>query len=202
MAHIEPGPAWYITGIDGEDKKKEEPKGELPSEYFIGQEFFEDKDERKVRIVCTFPFLAEISEFRYSTGKFSVIVHQISSKLYLEIEGNISKRLRDSVFDGKSELFIINYIYQALSGLNDYLIEQRYLSGHILIRNYSIYDVQSIELTDVISEATIPFEWPSAISRFPPVIPLSTQCDKRFIRDYIDAMNSYLAGIMMNALEN
>ena len=56
MAHIEPGPAWYITGIDGEDKKKEEPKGDSQVNILSDRNFSKTKMNEKFELCAHFHF--------------------------------------------------------------------------------------------------------------------------------------------------
>jgi len=168
---------------------------EPPSEYIIGQEFIEDPDKRKINIICVFPISAVINEYNFSSDLFNARVYPIYPNLCLEIERDISKKLRDSIFaDNRCYRFFISYIFQALGGMNDYLSEQMYLTGHLLIQTYSVYDIKQIVIVDLKSGVKTEIDWPHVTAAFPPVLSRAGKYDKIFIRDFIDSMNCYIEG--------
>jgi len=187
------GPAWIISWQKKLNKQKKQSREERPSRYFMGQEFLNDHNSVPIRIICQFPAQAELNDYEYKTKKFQAYLWTSFSNLILVIERSISKSLRDSIFSSDNDfLFFLGYINQALFGLNDYLIKQRYLSGHLLVQTFSIFDINKIEIIDTIKNVSTEIEWPRALPNFPPTLELSSECDKRYIRDYIDSMNYYL----------
>ena len=189
MAIIKFDNVWFINW--GEKRKKTDIR--IPDEYFLGEEYTDDKEGVPIIIECTFPLSAEIKEYEYNSKKFRASVFHLYSNLVLRIEREISHQLRNDIFTSDDPfLYFLGYIHQALFEFNNYLNTQRYLSGHLLIRTYSIFDIMNIEIIDKNTGEKTQIEWPRALPGFPPSIKLASIGDKRYIRDYIDAMNCYL----------
>ncbi len=189
MSKIIFGPGWYIKRRGSIDKQN----SKIPGKYYFGKEFAEDKERIKIRITCLFPISTEITGFKFSTDKFEGVVYQQDSDLYLEIERLVSKKFCDAIFSSKEcNVFLLNYIFQALFTFNDAIINQRYLHGNILLRTCSIYDLKRIDVFDYQSSMRVTLKLPKPLMRFPPIIPLSARCDNRYIRDFIDSMSCYL----------
>ena len=165
-----------------------------PSKYF-GQEFIEDPDKRKIKILCIFPNSAVINEYHFSSDLFKASVYPEYPDLCLEVEREISKKLLDSVLENdRNYHFFISSIFPALGKMNDYLSEQMHLTGHLLIRTYSLHDLKQLFIVDPETGVKTEVPCPHLTAEFRPALSGAEKNDRIFIRDFIDSMNCYIEG--------
>jgi len=164
----------------------------IPSEYFSGEEYFEDTEEVDVIISCYFQSVAVIDEISLSFSKGQITLRQTGNHLNLRINRKISKNLFNSLNKTpKSTTYLIGYVDEVIPFINTALLQQKYLSGHILLTTYSDLDLFGITVTKLDDDTTVALVWPKPIPPFPLVKKLPDGGDEVFIRDYIDAMTCY-----------
>jgi hypothetical protein len=164
----------------------------IPSEYFSGEEYFEDTEEIDVIISCYFRSVAVIDEITLSFSNGQITIGQNGNHLNLRINRKISKNLFNSLNKTpKSTTYLIGYVDEVIPFINKALLQQKYLSGHILLTTYSDLDLFGITVTKLDDNTTVALVWPKSIPPFPLVKKLPDGGDEVFIRDYIDAMTCY-----------
>lgn len=166
----------------------------LPSRVMLGEEYYNDKKKRKVKIYCFFHLSAVINPFEFESNGVKVSGVQQGCNFILVIEREISEVLLNDIFtNDKGQLYLIGYISEILPRANDELLVQKYSSGHILNRTYSTLDIRQLIIENIDDERQQKkLDWPIAITSFPPSESLASGSDYRFIRDLIDAMTDYI----------
>lgn len=162
---------------------------EIPDSFYIGQNYVEDKIRVKCTIELNFYFLAEVEPLDFDFNQSKVSLRQTGPTLQINIQREISDQLWKHVLKSQDEGFILPYILKILPGVNQHLLNQRYIKGHILTRTFSIMDAQSIFISR--GTARVRLRWPISISGFPPSVALAEANDEIYLRDYVDALHSY-----------
>ena len=175
-------------------KKEEEQKTrkELPKSYYIGQEFIEDKEHLTVFIILNFHLSALIKPISFVYKECKVTTDQKACDFIISIERNISKKLFYSVSKNHtSERFIIGYINEILPVLNEHLINQKYLCGHLLIRTFSPLDIHEIVIINKENRDFTRLSFPFSITNFPRSEEFAEGSNFKFIRDLIESSTFY-----------
>lgn len=175
-------------------KKKEEQKirNELPESYFIGQEFIQDKEHVSVIITCIFHLSALIKPISFIYKDCKVTTDQKGCDFILLIERSISKRLFYSVSKNRtSERFIVGYINDILPVMNEHLINQKYLCGHLLIRTFSPLDIHKIIIVNKKNKDSKRLSFPFSVTNFPRSEEFAEGSNFKFIRDLIESTTYY-----------
>ncbi len=84
---------------------------------------------------------------------------------------------------------IIGYLRSYMPVINRKILDQRYLSGHLLNRTISILDLHQV--TVAVKGLSVIIRWPFSILPFPPNLNPSSEVGVIYIRDFIDACNSF-----------
>jgi hypothetical protein len=164
-----------------------------PESYYIGQEFIEDREQITATILCSFHLSALIKPISFTHKESKIITAQNGSDLILSIERNISKRLFYTASkDRVSIRFIVGYINEILPTLNEHLLEQKYLCGHLLIRTFSPLDIHKLFIINSNKKRKhFQLMWPPMYSNFPKSNEYAKESNYKFIRDLIEATTSY-----------
>jgi hypothetical protein len=110
----------------------------------------------------------------------------------LKISKEISKKLFYSALnDHLAEKFILGYISEILPVLNEHLIRQKYQSGHLLIRTFSLLDIHELYVLNEENEDYGKLSWPMAFTNFPRTAEFAEESNYKFIRDLIEASTFY-----------
>lgn len=162
----------------------------LPRSYYNGQEYIEDARRTKCLITAETIFPGQIPTYEFWLNGARVSVSQRGNVLVIEIYKTISQRLWDDLrLISHGERFIIGYIASYLPRINRYLLDQRYISGHLLVRTFSIVELFGIRV--VCQGRMVLVRWPVSFPPFPPNATLAPEMNEIYIRDYIDACSSY-----------
>ena len=85
--------------------------------------------------------------------------------------------------------FVVGYLASYLPIINRKILDERYKKGHLLIRTFSIFDLFDV---GVLAAGKIySASWPQSFAAFPPLVNSVNYEDKIYVRDFIDACNSY-----------
>lgn len=163
----------------------------LPNSYYIGQEFVEDTENISAIISWHFYSPALIKDF--SIPSFSIVAAQEGGAIFIQMQKIISKKLFESILSGKSTIdkFIIGYINRVMPIINQEINNQKYLTGHLLNRNFCTLDIRNLHVIRTEDGKNAPVLWPPSITSFPPSEELAPSADTIYIRDLIDSTTSY-----------
>ncbi len=162
----------------------------LPESYYIGQEYVEDRTFVDCVIEASFPFAAILERTEFYRHKQQVVIDQNGPYLRVRIFRSISKRLwKDIKTKLHAQKFVIGYVDALLPEVNRLLLDNRYLSGHVLSRTFSIVDILSVSIKH--GPFTRELDWPLSIKHFPPAAVPVEKAQEVYVRDFIDAMHSY-----------
>lgn len=162
---------------------------------YVGKKFVEDTEfvESTIQVLWLSP--AEIEPFHFYIEGKKVIGQQVAGWIGTSFNQSLSKKLVNELICGKSEQFILGYVSKYLPKINEEVLRQRYTSGHLLIRTFSTLDIKQISVTvPTMVPRPIVFSGPQGVPSFPPSKKLAASKDEIYIRDFIDAINSYLGG--------
>lgn len=167
--------------------------------YYVGKEYIEDKDKIDVLIKYKFrsPVVFESINFDYE----NLHIRQLKNgEIMCNLEKTISLKLFNIFKDQTVDLiakhindhnFIIGYIRKTLPIINNKLLKEKYLEGHILACPISINDLIDVAILDKNNlKSGGMIIWPIPIKGFPRSR-LPKEHDAIFIRDLIDAMTLY-----------
>jgi|GEM_PF-2808091 len=142
------------------------------------QEILEDKEFKKVTIDVYFFSSAILDPFEFFAYKKKIIgSHTHTGSLFkISFEEELPKKLLGELAWGRSEEFIIGYISKYLPRVNEELLNQRYSTGHLLIKTFSTLDISKVDIHIHSSqEGNIFLNWPQMIGDMPPARQLASQ---------------------------
>jgi len=177
-------------------KKVYEPpkikKGFNPPERGPANEFLEDKEKVPAIISCNFHLSALIKPISFRYEDCNITTEQNGCDFILLIEKDISKKLFYSALkDHVAERYILGYISDIIPVLNEHLIIQKYLSGHMLIRTFSLLDIHELIIVNKENQDFGRLSWPISFTNFPRTVEFAEGSNFKFIRDLIEATTFY-----------
>jgi hypothetical protein len=108
---------------------------------------------------------------------------------------DISAKLFADISASKDANWILPYINEIMPYVNQEILNQRYRSGHFLVRTYSTTDIAKLMVMNRLTEEWVTLSWPVAVTNFPLLSDLDESYDDHvYIRDIVDAFHSYFAG--------
>lgn len=162
------------------------------------QEILEDKEFEKVTINVYFFSSAILDPFEFFAYKKKIIgSHTHTGSLFkISFEEELPKKLLGKLAWGRSEEFIIGYISKYLPRVNEELLNQRYSTGHLLIKTFTTLDISNVDINIHSSkEGNVILNWPQMINNIPPARQLAPQFkNESYIKNFIDASHAYLSG--------
>jgi hypothetical protein len=164
-----------------------------PSSFYRWQEYVEDKLRIHCVIAATFQFSGALAQTKFYLHNSLVTIEQRGPLLIVRVRRRISQRLVDDMkFLGRGHYHVVAYLVSYLPKINRLLTDNRYYSGNLLSRNFSIFEALSIVV--ICKHQLIPVTWPPAFASFPPSVALAGNVDQLFVHDYIDSIQSYFCG--------
>jgi hypothetical protein len=156
------------------------------------KEFIEDKERIPAIITCSFHLSASVKHIGFIYKDNVVATGQNGCDLILHIEREISKNLFYSAKKNHvAETFIVGYINEIIPILNEHLIQQKYSTGHLLIRTFSPLDIQELYVANKDTEEYFKLSWPISFTNFPRTEEFAEGSNYKFIRDLIEASTFY-----------
>jgi hypothetical protein len=185
-------PKFKITGAYaiGKGNLSSVDPATLPKSFYVGQDYIEDP----VKFPCYIEFSVYspgiIEPFEFFLNKKRVRINQSETFILARIEiAALSQKLfNDIKTTGRGESFILAEIAQFLPKINEELMRQKYLSGHLLIKTFSIFDINHIFLRKTDGEVVV-VDWPQTLPSYPPSQALAK--DDIYVRDLLNAINHY-----------
>jgi hypothetical protein len=162
-----------------------------PASFRNGEEYLSDP----VQLPCTIRAVFNSPSFRtiapFYHNKNLVSVYQRGPVLTVQVDRQISSRLWDKLrLFNDGQKFLVGYVNALLPVVNRRLLDNRYLSGHILARTYSVYDALGIVVTH--GGVNLRLAWPRGVVPFPTSAALAPQATDIYLRDYIDAIHAFM----------
>ena len=170
----------------------------------MAEDYLNDPD--KVDVLISFQFRSsgifaknkfekeELGIKQWQDGIAMALIHKvISKKLFEEFCQPLDIKSKDEVHKRiHLSRFIVGYIKPYIATVNKYILDQKYLEGHILVNTISLVDIFEVS---VVQKDSNPLRlgnvlWPTVLPGFP-TSKLSAGNDAVFIRDLIDAMTAY-----------
>jgi len=170
---------------------------ELPSSFYIGQEYAEDLEYDVMRIEFFVHSAAVLDPFEFTLGGQKVSGIQKSGLLVVTTDQKLPRKLIDDLaWDrGNATKYIVGYISKYLPRINQELLQQRYVSGHFLVGAITILDIFRITVSNFkpeMADEVINVPWPPVFGAFLPVKKLKEDQLDTYLMDFIDAGNDYL----------
>lgn len=180
----------YYIGKEPIKPLSMEDLSSLPESYYVGQEYVEDPNKFPCHLEFATYSPGVIKDFEFFLNNKKVRVSQGGTFILARIENiEMSQKLFDNVKAGGSGTkFILAELTQFLPKINEELMKQKYLSGHLLTKMFSTFDINHIFLRKL-TGAVIRIDWPQTLPGFPPSQQLAK--DEIFIRDLLSAINHY-----------
>src|SRR5664280_2801203 len=151
-----------------------------------GKEFIEDKEHIPVIITCSFHLSAPVKHIGFIYKDYIVATGQVGCDFILHIERDISKNLFYSARKNHvAETFIVGYINEIIPVLNEHLIQQKYSTGHLLIRTFSPLDIHELYITNKETDEYFRLSWPISITNFPRTEEFAEGSNYKFILSLI-----------------
>lgn len=164
----------------------------LPESYFGGQEYVEDANRVNCTISIAFIYPALIKSVEFWHRKSRLVFRQIPPLLFIYIQRKISERLWDDLrLFSRGEQFIIGYLSRLMPVINRRLLDNRYLNGEPLSRTFSLLDAIGIRVT--CGKYTVSLNWPISVVPFHRTVELAPGRTEMYLRDLVDAMQSFLS---------
>ena len=162
-----------------------------PASHFVGQEYVEDGNRIECRITAAFIFPGLIDSIEFWHRKNRIVLQKHPPVVTIEIHRKISVRLWDDLrLFGRGQQFIIGYVNAVMPAINRRLLDNRYLSGQPLSRTFFLLEAVGLLVTR--GSEQLPLHWPISVSPFPRSAQLAPGRDETYIRDFIDAIHTYL----------
>jgi hypothetical protein len=156
------------------------------------KDFIEDKEQIHAIISCSFHLSASIKQIGFIYKDCVVATGQDGCDFILQIERDISKKLFYSAKKNHvAETFIVGYINEIIPILNENLIQQKYLTGHMLIRTFSPLDIHKLFVVNKDTQEHFKLSWPISFTNFPRTKEFAKGSNYKFIRDLIEASTFY-----------
>jgi hypothetical protein len=131
-----------------------------PESYYSGQEYVEDKRRVNCVIAAHFQFSGTLEPTQFHLYSSFVSLDQRGPLLIVTIRRPIAQKLFDDIkFIRRGDYHIVAYLVSCLPKINRVLTDNRYYNGHLLSKNFSIFDALSITL--VCKGQLILISWPS-----------------------------------------
>lgn len=165
-------------------------EGTPPHSFIHGAYYIEDPKRVECQIICLATFFGQIAAFDFWLNGANISVYQYGSNLVFRVSKKIPERLWDDVrWFSHGETHIIGYLRSYLPSVNRNILEQRYLSGHIMNQTISLVDLHNITIS--VKQRLVRISWPIGISRFPRNFEYKNELSTIYIRDFIDACQSF-----------
>ena len=162
----------------------------VPSEYYVGQEYVEDPRHAESTIVAHAQTSGHVPPFEFWIYGAHISVKQHGCFIVFFIKKKISQRLWDEMrLIGRGERFIVGYLYSYLPYINKRLLELRYSQGHILVNTAAIHQLLQVKV--ICQNRILQISWPMGFMPFPPNATIAPEISDLYIRDYIDACHAY-----------
>jgi len=166
---------------------------DLPESYYVGQEYVEDTNRIEAIISYFLYSNVFLSPFEFIFNDYKVRAIHNGTDFVILYERIISQKLFENVLrEGRGKNFLYGYFHDILFSINTEISKQKYLSGHVLNRPISCFDVKEITVFDKLTANTGVIKGPLIFDSFPKAKELAISNDHIFIREYIDACTAYL----------
>jgi len=144
---------WYISKQAVKPLSKEELAA-LPSRQYVGQEYVEDSTRFPCHVEFSTHSPGAITDFDFFLNQKKVRVSQHGTFIVVRIENfDMSEKLFENAkVGGSGTQFILAEITQYLPKINEELMKQKYRSGHLLTKTFSIFDINDIFLRKLTGE--------------------------------------------------
>lgn len=134
-------------------------------------------------------------------------MRQEEEKIYVNYHKFITKTLLDDIckvfksFCDKQDIpdellrknpsqYIVAYIGEVLSQINEEILKRKYNEGHIITKTLSLFDVDEVFILDKTGNFHA-ILWPKPIPGFPKIDEFKDELNVIFIRDLVDSMTEY-----------
>jgi len=163
----------------------------------LGDEYIEDKNRIYVTIVYFLNYSVTNIHFKTHIDNNPITGgwDQNCNYFLIKYERKISEKLFNNLIEALNGLdinFILGYFNAILPKINEEIFKLKYLSGHILCRPVSKFDVKQITIIKEPTGEHVNIEGPANVNNSALPISLKEENNHIFIRDYIDAMTSFL----------
>jgi len=164
-------------------------------------DYYRDANKVKVLIRYSLKIPSRIKGFniidhpiyaKQDGSKIHVIYHkEISRKLLLDIQKHFSdfrfgRKIDNEITKRNPSQYIVGFIKETLPQINTEISRQRYLEGHLILRNVSIFDVHDVFVVENKNISAV--LWPLHL---PNLEDIPSEVGVVFVRDLIDAMTEY-----------
>lgn len=163
----------------------------------IGDEYIEDRNKIDVTIVYFLNYNVTNITFKTELNNNTIAGGwgQNFNSFIIKYERKISQKLFDNLTKNINHLdvnLIVGYFNAILPKINEEIFKLKYLSGHILCRPASKFDVTQIVIIKNTTDEHVNIEGSYNIDNSAIPLSLKEENNHIFIRDYIDAMTSFL----------
>jgi hypothetical protein len=169
------------------------------------QQYYRDQNKVEVLIKYTFKLPVLVSDF--NIDEHPLFVRQTNDEIHVNYHRLITRSLLDDlielwmirsqqkevpeVLSNKSPgLYIVGFIAETMSRINEEILNRKYLEGHVLLRTISQFDIYNVFIVDK-DVKYVGITWPAIIPSFTEITKVSKGFDVIFIRDLIDAVTEY-----------
>ena len=168
---------------------------DLPSSYFVGQEYVLDPKRVRVEIHLIFISPGEITKTKLDANGKQILLDQNGSLFRAIFEEDLSEVLLASIKEKHvGDQWILGYVAEVMPYINQEILRQRYVTGHFLVRTYSSLDISQLWIVNKRLGEKIRVSWPGSLAAFPEVVNLAPKYDRIYLRDLIDSMHAYFNG--------
>lgn len=141
-------------------------------------------------IGAKFIFPGFVKPFQFRRHGARIECSQNQNLLLIQIYRRVPRKLwEDLKYLNIGERYIIGYLASYMPHINRALIDNRYKQGHLLSRTFAIFE--AMQVCVIVGSELIWINWPLSLMSFPPSAEKAANADKLFVRDLIDAMQSY-----------
>lgn len=168
-------------------------------------EYYKDQNKTEILIKYTFKLPSRVENFNIDDHPLHV--KQKDDEIYVNFNKYISISLYEDIkkawesfckdrslprelLEKNPSQYIVGFIKETLSRINQEILDRKYREGHIILRTISQFDIYDVWIVDNMGKF-YKILWPLPIPQFPEVKRAPKNSDVVFVRDLIDAMSEY-----------
>lgn len=170
---------------------------ELPENYSFYSQYIDDIKAGKVvstKVLFWSPFLTYLPPLEIQTNEFVLKIETGENKIKAMLDITMPTSLYNDLknVDKSSLSFLIGYISKSIPFINLHILNYKYAYAHIITTRISAFDIQDLLLINTANDEKFMVPWPMGIANFPFTEVLPSEYDYVYIRDFLDAITSYL----------
>lgn len=168
------------------------------------EDYIENKDKKEVIIIYSIRLPVLVDNFNIDVQ--SLKIRQEGQKIIINYRKKIPLKLFEDLrdyYNGGSPAnvpevllkrnpsqYIVAYIKENLSRINDEIVSRRYKEGHLILKTVSLFDIEEVFIFDL-ENNYYPILWPIPLPKYPLTVEYYKNNDSIFVRDLINAMTEY-----------